>query len=154
MSQLFDYFVCSRSLIDKWADALEQQDEARQEKIEAKMPRMATLKNLGQDDFNLLARSVDGGSVVGVGDVDLVRAISEEEGPWVMALCQPAVRAVARMVVDESLLQRWVKAVAEFHGGKEAHCREILMAEAAETLKEMCQLAVKKRLGVFTCFYG
>lgn len=154
MSQLFDYFVCPRTLIDQWADALEQQDEALQEKIEAKMPRVVTLKNLGPDDFNLLARCVEGDSAVAVGDVDLVRAVNEEEGPWVMALCPPAIKAVARMVVDESLLRRWVKAVAEFHGRKEAHCREVLTADAAQTLQEMCQLAVKKRLGVFTCFYG
>ncbi len=42
MSQLFDYFVCSRSLIDKWADALEQLDEALQEQIESEMPQMVS----------------------------------------------------------------------------------------------------------------
>jgi hypothetical protein len=89
-----------------------------------------------------------------VGDVDLVRAVNGEEGPWVMALCQPAVDAMARIVVDDSLLKRWVNAVADFYGRKVAYCREYLTADAAQTLKAMCLLAVEKRLGVFTCFYG
>lgn len=32
--------------------------------------------------------------------------------------------------------------------------RELLTADTAQTLQEMCSLAVGKRLGVFTCFYG
>ena len=34
MSQLFDYFVCSRSLMDEWAEALQQADEDLQAKVE------------------------------------------------------------------------------------------------------------------------
>jgi hypothetical protein len=157
MSQLFDYFVCSRPLIDRWADALEQQDEDLQQQIEAEMPRFVSLNNLGQEDFNMLALCAfgdDGDPVEAVGDVDLVKAISEEEGPWIMAFRQPAVEAIAKMKVDEPLLHRWVQTVAQFNGRKEAFCREILTADAANTFKEMCSLAVKKRLGVFTCFYG
>jgi hypothetical protein len=154
MSQLFDYFVCLVAVIERWAAALGEQDEDRQQQIEAEMPRLVALKNLGQDDFNLLARVVAGEAVVAVGDVDLVRAVNEEEGPWVIAFRQPAVEAIARMSVDESLLQQWIKSVAEFQGRKEDRCREFLTADAAKTLKEMCVLAVEGRLGVFTCFYG
>jgi hypothetical protein len=157
MSQLFDYFVCSRPTMEGWADALEQQDEELQQRIESEMPRFLTLKNLGQDEFNILARCVEGDdvdTVKAVGQVDLVKAVTEEEGPWVMAFRQPAVEAIAAMSVDRPLLQRWVKAVAEFHGSDEDRCREILNPDAAKTLKEMCSLAVEKRLGVFTCFYG
>jgi transposase-like protein len=157
LGDIFDYFVCPLPIIERWADALAQQDEELQQKIEAEMPRFVTLKNLGQDDFNMLSQCVEGGTVDtvrAVGDVDLVKAVSEEEGPWVMAFRRPAIEAIARMDVNESLLQRWVKAVAEFNGRKEEHCRETLTADAAKTLKEMCPLAVKDRLGVFTCFYG
>ena len=157
MSQLFDYFVCSESLIERWADALAEQDEDLQQKIESEMPRFVTLKNIGQDDFNILARCAEGDdvdTVKAVGEVDLVRAVSEEEGPWIMAFRQPAVEAMARMVVNESLIQRWIKAVAEFNGSGEDWCRETLTADAAESLKEICELAVEARLGVFICFYG
>lgn len=109
MSQIFDYFVCSRSLIDQWAKALASGDKAQQAKIEAKMPKFLTLRNLGQDEFNILAWCVQGGKgdvVEAVGAVDLVTAISEDEGPWLMAFQQPAIQAIAGMSVDESLLNR------------------------------------------------
>jgi hypothetical protein len=61
MSQLSDYLVCSRTLIEKWAAALEQQDEHLLLMIEAELPRFITLKNLGFDVVNILARCVDGG---------------------------------------------------------------------------------------------
>jgi hypothetical protein len=157
MSQLFDYFVCSRPTIDRWADALEHQDEELQQKIESEMPRFVTLKNLGQDEFNILAQCVEASdvdTVEAVGQVDLVKAVSEEEGPWVMAFRQPAVEAIAGMTVDTPLVQRWVKAVAEFHGRDEDRSRELLTTNSAKTLKEMCRVAVEKRLAVFTCFYG
>lgn len=157
MSQLFDYFACSRPTIERWADALEQQDEELQQKIESEMPRFVTLKNLGQDELHILARCVKGNdvdTVNAVGQVDLVKAVSEEEGPWVLAFRQPTVEAIAGMTVNMPLIERWVKAVAEFHGTDEDRCRELLTLDAAMTLKEMCRVAVEKRLGVFTCFYG
>jgi hypothetical protein len=83
-----------------------------------------------------------------------VKAISVEEGPWVMAVRRPAIQAIAQMRVDKGLLGRWVGCVIDLHGGTKAHYQKLLTAEAAQTLKEMCSLAVKKRLGVFACFYG
>lgn len=156
MSQLFDYFVCSRPDIDRWADALEQGDEL-EGAIEKEMPQVVHFRNLGQDDVNILAqcsqdREVD--SVTAVGEIDLVRAISDEEGPWVMALRTPYIRMLAEMRIDNRLLERWVAAVAKFNGTEEEYCREVLTTEAAETLKKMCRLAVEKNLGVFVCFYG
>lgn len=157
MSQLFDYFVCSRPMIERWDDALEQQDEELQQKIESEMPRFLNLKNLGQDEFNILARCVEGDesdTVNAVGQVDLVKAVSEKDGPWIMAFRQAAVEAIAGMSVDMPLVRRWGKAVAEFHGMSEERCRELLTTDAAKSLKELCSVAVEKRLGVFTCFYG
>jgi uncharacterized protein with GYD domain len=100
MSQLYDYFACSRALIERWADALEQQDEAQQHEAEAKMPRLLTLKNIRQDAFNLLAECVGGDSfdaIKAMGEVDLIRAVSVEEGPWVMAFRRFAVEAIGGM---------------------------------------------------------
>jgi hypothetical protein len=157
MSQLYDYFACSRRQVERWAKALAAGDEELQERIEAAMPRLVTLKNLGQDDFTILARCAAGGGVDVVeaaGAIDLVRAISPDEGPWVMAFRRPDVNAVAEMRVDGSLLRRWAKHVAEYRGGRQADIRHVLSAEAARTLKELCGLAVKERLGVFACFYG
>ena len=157
MSQFFDYFVCSRPVIERWADALEQQDEDLQETIEDEMARSIGLKNVGQDEFNILAHCVAGDNVdtvKAVGEVDLVRAVSEEEGPWVIAFRQPAVEAIAGMVVDPSLLQRWVKAVAQFNGRDEVDWQKTLTAHMAKSLKDICRCAVNERLGVFTCFYG
>jgi len=136
---------------------MEQQDEELQQMIEAEMPQFVTIKNLGQDEFNILAGCAEGNgvdTVKAVVQVDLVKAVSEEEGPWVTAFRQPAVEAIAGMTVDMPLVQRWVKAVAEFNGRNEDRCREILTTDAAKTLKEICSVAVEKRLGVFTCFYG
>jgi hypothetical protein len=157
MSQLFDYFVCARALIDKWADALEQRDESLQQKIEAEMPRFLTLKNLSDGDVSILAACTKGDavdSVKAVGQHDLVRAISEEEGPWITAFRKPTIEAIAKLRVGKPLLQRCVRAIAQFHGGTEAEYRKLLTAKVAGTLKDMCRLAVKKRLGVFTCFHG
>lgn len=157
MSQLFDYFVCSRPEIDRWAAALEEQDDDLQETIEKKMLHVAHFRNLGQDDVNILAECTqekDVDSVTAVGEIDLVRAISDEEGPWVMALRTPYIRMLAEMRIDNRLLERWVTAVARFNGTKDEYCRQVLTSEAAETLKMMCRLAVEKNLGVFVCFYG
>jgi hypothetical protein len=157
MSQNFDYFVCSRPMIERWADAPERGDEDLQQAIQAEMPRFLSLKDVGQTEYNILARCVDGddGDVVeAVGEVDLVKAVNEAEGPWIMAFRQPAVEAITRMVVDQSLLERWVKAVAEFSGSDEDRCRETLTADVAQSLRDLCALAVGERLGVFTCFYG
>ncbi len=157
MSQLFDYFVCSRSMIRKWAAAMEEQDEELQQRIESKMPRLHTLDGIGQDEFNILAGCAEGDEmdpVEAVGQVDLVATVSEEEGPWVMAFSQVAVEAIAGMHVGSDLIQRWASAVIEFHGTSEYECRELLTMDAANSLKELCGLAVEKQLGVFTCYYG
>jgi hypothetical protein len=86
--------------------------------------------------------------------LDLVKAISEEEGPWVIAFRQPTIDAIAQMEVNEPLLQRWASVVAKHMGQEEEDCREYLAAEVAGKFKELCSLAVQKNLGVFTCFYG
>ena len=156
MSQLFDYFVCSRPIIERWADAVEQQDDELQQTIESQMPRLLTLRNIGPDEFNILAQCVEGDdvdTVDAVGQLDLVRAISEE-GPWLMAFRQPAVDAIAGMSVDVPLIQRWCKAVAEFFGTSEDFRRELLSTETAKSWKDLCSLAIEKRFGVFVCFYG
>lgn len=157
MSQLFDYFVCSLPIIQRWTDAMVQQDEDLQQTIESKMPRILTLKSIGQDEFNILAgcaKADEVDAVEAVGQVDLVKAVSDEEGPWVMAFSQAAVEAIAGMRVDTALIQRWASAVTEFHGTSEDWCRELLTMDAAKSLKELCGVAVEKQLGVFTCFYG
>jgi hypothetical protein len=59
MSQLFDFFACSRPMVEEWADALEQQDEARQEAIEAKMPGVLKLKNIGNQEFTTLGACIE-----------------------------------------------------------------------------------------------
>jgi hypothetical protein len=157
MSQLFVYFVCPQAAIERWAEALARRDEDLRRKIESDMDRVVTLKNLGQDDFNLLARCVAGGDidvVRAVGDVDPIKAVSEDEGPWVLAFRQPAVIALAQMNVDEPLLRRWAEVVARFKGKSANDYRGSLTADVARTLREMCALAVRERLGVFCCFYG
>src|SRR5207244_3620069 len=63
MSQLFDYFVCSRLMIVEWAAALAEGDEQLRAEIEAVMPRLARLEDIGQDEFNLLAACAAGESV-------------------------------------------------------------------------------------------
>jgi len=157
MAQLFDYFVASRPMIERWADAVQQQDEQLQHQIEGGMPRLLTLKDLGQDEFNILARCAEENDfdvVEAVGEVDLVKAISEVDGPWLMAFRQANVDRISRMSLHTSLIERWVKNVAQFNERNEDVLREVLTAEAANTLKELCGLAVKNRLGVYTCFYG
>jgi hypothetical protein len=157
MSQYFDYFVCSQSLIEQWADALAQGDEERQVSLQADLPRFVGFKNLGNDEVNILAWCVKGENTdiaAAVGELDLIRAVSDLEGPWVMAFRQPAVAAIAGMVIDEPLLERWVRAVAEFHGRDEDICRRFLTPRDAGTLKDLCETAVKNSLGVFVCFYG
>jgi hypothetical protein len=157
MSQLFDYFVCSRALIKKWAEALEQDDESVQSDIEAKMPCRMTLKNVGQDEVNLLAACIEGDlvdPVEAISEIELVHAVSEDEGPWVMAFDQSVLEALARMSVDKALLQRWVRVMCEHRGGSEVYHRRWMSASTARTLKQMCELAVTKSLGLITCFYG
>jgi hypothetical protein len=81
MLQLFDYFACSRLVIRRWAAALADGDAERRVELEAGMPRIARLKNLSQNEFNILAACVAGGEVdvvEAVGRVDLVRAL---DGP-------------------------------------------------------------------------
>jgi hypothetical protein len=105
--------------MESWAGALADRDEELQGKIKAKMPRFITLQNVGPEEFNILAACVAGENidvVKAVAEVDLVRAIDPEQGPWVMALRPAAVEALARMQVDELLLGRWVRHVVGFHG--------------------------------------
>lgn len=156
MSQLFDYFVCSRPAIERWADALEQQDEDVQKDIEDEMPRFLCLKNVGQDEFNILAACAqdEADTVRAVGRLDLIKAVSEEEGPWIIAFRQAEIEAIAGMNVDHSLVERWVRAVVEYRDESEDDCRDQFTTELAKTLKELCGVAVEKQLGVFTCFYG
>ena len=157
MSQIFDFLVCPRPLIEQWADALSRQDEDVQHAAEAKMSRVVTLRNLGQDEFNILAYCILGNEpdvANAVCDVDLVRALSEEEGPWIMAFRSPAIEAIAGMAVDASVLQRWAKSVAEFYESELEDCSQILTAESAALLKDACQCALTNELRVYTCFYG
>jgi hypothetical protein len=156
VSQIFDYFVCERGLIERWADALEQRNEALQQKFEAEMPRFITLKNVGQQEFGMLARCAAGkdtDSGNAVGGVDLVKAFSEE-GPWLLAFRPPAVERLANMIVEESLIEKWLAAVTEFTGGDSDHLRKFLTVIAANDLKGLCDFAIKNKLGVFTCLYG
>src|SRR5262249_54130342 len=101
VSQLFTYFVCSRPLIERGVDALGAAGEGRQAEVEAEMPRVLTL-GVSQPEVNLLARCLEGGPVraaAAARGLDLVRALSEEEGPWVMAFRRPAIHALAGMSV-------------------------------------------------------
>jgi len=155
MGQYDDFFVCPPSVIERWADALQEGDEELQEATEAEMDRVVPLKNVGHDEFCMLAHCTRGDVVDPVNAVEgseLVRAVSEE-GPWVTASHRSAVEAVAGAVVGPPLIERWVKAVAEFHGDED-HYRELLDAELAESLKDLSTLAVSKESDVFVCFYG
>jgi hypothetical protein len=157
MSQLYDFFACPRPLIERWAEALAAGDEELQNKIEAELPRRLPLNGIGQDELNILAACVAGEPVdvvQAVGRLDLVKAVSEEEGPWVTAFRRPAVKAVAGMRVDDELVGNWVRHVAEFHGESVKKVRRILTTEMAMTFKDLCSLAAKEHLGVFACFYG
>jgi hypothetical protein len=122
-------------VIRLWAAALADGDAERREEIEAGMSRIARLKNLSQNEFNILAACVGGGEVdvvEAVGQVDLVRAVSAEEGPWVMTFRRPAIDAVAGMSVDQPLVDRWVRHTIELNGGAEGYYRKLLTADAAE----------------------
>lgn len=157
MSQLFDYFVCSRPLIDEWVEALEQGDEELQAKVEGRMPRMRTLKNLGNDELAILASCTEAGDpdvVEAVGNIDLIRAICEEDGPWIMTFRRGSIEAVTKMTVNENLLERWVEAVVDFNGGDEEYYRHFLTADTAQSLRELCQHANDHNLELFVCFYG
>jgi hypothetical protein len=93
--------------------------------------------------------------VKAVREVDLVKAISEKEGPWITSFRQHTVEAIATMVIDPSLLHRWLKLVTQFMGAStEERYRRFLTAGSAGTLKEMCGFAIKEHFGVFTCSYG
>lgn len=121
------------------------------------MPRFITLKNIGQDEFNILAQCIssdDVDLVKAVGQIDLVRAISETEGPWVIAFRQPAIDAVARMSISEPLIHRWIRATAAFQEVQENRMATLLTTDVATTFMEMCSTAVEKQLGVFACFHG
>ncbi len=156
MSQLFDYFVCARPEIEAWADAFQSQDEGTQHDIEATMPFSVTVKNVGQDCFNILASCAREGEVdvvEAVGILDLVREISEE-GPWVMSFRQPTIEAIAGMDIDTQTLERWAACVAELYEGDVAIYRALLSADIARRFKDLCTVAIAKNLRVFTCFYG
>lgn len=155
MGQYYDFFVCPLPIVERRADALQEGDEELQEAIEAEMDCVVPLKNVGHDEFCMLARSTRGDVVDLVNAVEgseLVRAVSEE-GPWVTALHRSAVEAVAGAVVGPPLIERWVKAAAGFHGDEDRY-RGLLDTEIAESLKDVSALAVSKGLDVFVCFYG
>lgn len=158
MSQLFDYFVCSPSAIEEWADAMERGDEELQEELESRMPRSLALRGIGQDEFSILAGCLRGGAVDIAGAlerVDFVRAIDEEEGPWISAFRRAEIEAIAGMGVDEALIGRWSEAVAEYRGMEENDDRRgMLTAEVAEDFKGLCRAAIEGGLDVFVCFYG
>lgn len=157
MSQLFDYFACERAMIEQWTDALATQDEEAMHKIEDQMHRVVHLRNVGQDEFNLLAACVVGSEfdiAVAAADVDLVTAIEEEEGPWIMAFSPEKIRAIAGATIDQTLLQCWAAAVAELHGSDEKEVGESLTLEVARSLQDLCRNAVDTGHGVFICFYG
>ncbi|HEY9757300.1 MAG TPA: hypothetical protein V6C97_19180 [Oculatellaceae cyanobacterium] len=156
MAQLFDYFVCPRSTIEQWISALEQQDDELRDKIESEMPQSITLQTVGQEELNILAgcaRSEEVDTVKAVAQVDLVKALTDEEGPWVVAFPQPTVEAIAEMNVNPALVHRWIKAVSEYQGNNDDSRQAYLTTDAALTLKKICTEAVQERLYVFTCFY-
>jgi hypothetical protein len=156
MSQIFDYFACSRSQIEVWIEAVELSDERRQLEIENAMPAFISLKNLGIDDVNLLVHCGDKDPidiVKAVGEIDLVKELGEA-GPWVLAFRDPQIVALATMTLDEPTLARWTKAVADYRGIDQTECRELLTAAHAKDIKRLCEVAVEKRLGLFACFFG
>lgn len=144
---LFDYFVCSRPHIERWAEALASGDEHHRETLEAEMPRVVTFKNLGPDEVGILAQCATGGEAEAV---DVVRSVNEQK---ILAFRQAVIDSIAAVQVDESLLQRWAKQASKFNGQSEAENRQVLLYGAARKLKDLCTLAVDEALGVFTCIY-
>ena len=71
-----------------------------------------------------------------------------------MAFRRCSIEAVAKVTVDENLLERWVKAVVEFNGGDEEYYRHFLTTDTAHSLRELCQHAIDHNLDLFVCFYG
>ena len=155
MSQLFDYFVCSAAAIDRWIEALANQDEETQQTIEDEMQTVITIKGFDQDALVALAQcsaDVSPGALSPSKDIRLVRAISDEEGPWVMAYSSRMINVVARMEMTASLVARWNRMVAKATG--QAEDKEIVTMEAAEAMQTLCQDAEDGKLGLFVCFYG
>lgn len=154
MSQIFDYFACSRPTIESWADAVAGEDDEQREQIETSMAHRVSLKGIGTDFVNILANCAGGGAVdvvKAVGALDLVQAIDEEEGPFVTAFRSKTIAALAAMTITPALLDSWVKHAVEYTEGDSQTFRTLLGAEAARQLKELCAVAVKKNFGVYTC---
>jgi len=108
MSQLFYIFVCSRDAIEHWADALVVGDETAQEDAQARMPLVVTIKSVGDTEFNILASCIAAEHfdvVKAVGEIDLVRAITDEKDRGSRRFRRPAIQAVSGMQTsDRSVL--------------------------------------------------
>ncbi|PQO45881.1 hypothetical protein [Blastopirellula marina] len=157
MSQLYDFFLCSREQIDRWTAAMAEMDEDRQAQIEESMPAQVTLQGLGNNEFEMLAACVteeEPDLVAAAASSDMVHAVSEEEGPWILSLNAEQVAAVAKATLDDALLEKWIAATAEFQGGDVEWLRELLTLEAAQDYQQMCQAAVADDLKIYLCFYG
>lgn len=134
-----------------------EMDEERQAEIEESMPAQVTLQGLGNNEFEILAACLTEGEpdlVAAATSSDMVHAVSEEEGPWILALNSEQVAAVATATLDDALLEKWVEATAEFQGGDVEWLRELLTLEAAQDYQQMCQAAVADGLKIYMCFYG
>ncbi|MCC9608468.1 hypothetical protein LOC68_10120 [Blastopirellula sp. JC732] len=157
MAQFIDYFLCTREQIERWADALKDLDEDRQAEIEEEMATKITLRNIGDTEFELLAAAIpssNGDLSTQTARSELVRAINEEMGPWIVALSVPHVEAIAGATLDEAILQKWIEAAAEFFDDEEESTRERLNLESAETFRQLSQSALAQGLEIYSCFYG
>jgi len=156
MPQRVDYFACTRPVIEQWIAALKASDEARRAKVDAQMAGSATFMGLTDVIFNILATCQDANFDMfkAASAVDLVGAVSAEEGPWVMALRQPAIERIARIRVDESVLECWVRWATVLNRRSEEENRQALSAVAANSLRDLCIIVLEKRVGLFTCSYG
>lgn len=155
MRRKVDFFACTRTVIEQWIAAMKACDENRRLEMEAQVAASATFTELADAAFNLLAKCQDEGFdfFKAVVAADLVDAVNAEEGPWVMALRQPAIESLARIHVDDALVKRWVTLVSALNLRAEEDNRKEFSAAAASSLKNLCVIALEKRLGLFTCSY-
>lgn len=153
MSMLMQYFVADEPSIQAWVESLTAHDGMAQSKAEARMASAAILKNISDTDVRLLACCAEEYAGDITDGTDLVAAVDEEIGPWVMAFADEVVDAIAAIVIDDQLIRQWVDRAAE-HTGDYKHRAKYLTADSAQRLQAMCRAAMDRHLHFYCCYFG
>jgi hypothetical protein len=147
-------FVCRKPLIEEWIDAMIDSDFEQQKFLQGEMEYTTSFEDLTQFEISILYQCSTGNSIDYTQSIaELYAEVDASAGPWVMAVAENAVKALAALTIGDGLISKWIEKTNHFTQEGEAKHANVLTAAAAERLRQLCSIAVDKEADVFICFY-